>query len=44
VQISDNGLNLIKQAEGFVPHVYPDAHGKDAIGYGHNQVPSSPRT
>ena len=44
LKISDNGLNPIKQAEGFVDHVYPDAHGKDAIGYGHDLVPSPPHT
>jgi lysozyme len=36
VQISDAGINLIKASEGFVGHTYPDSHGKDAIGYGHN--------
>lgn len=33
--ISNSGLLLIKQFEGFVPYVYKDAAGLDTIGYGH---------
>ena len=33
--ISDEGLMLVKQFEGFRPKVYRDAAGKKTIGYGH---------
>lgn len=35
MDVSDNGLNLIKQSEGFVGHIYRDQAGLDTIGYGH---------
>lgn len=33
--ISKYGLDLIKEFEGFVPHIYKDAAGFPTIGYGH---------
>ncbi|MEM7620626.1 MAG: lysozyme [Pseudomonadota bacterium] len=33
--ITDDGLNLIKTFEGFVPHLYICAGGYPTIGYGH---------
>lgn len=33
--ITDEGLNLIKTFEGFVPHLYICAGGYPTIGYGH---------
>jgi lysozyme len=33
--ISNSGLVLLKQFEGFVPYVYKDAAGLPTIGYGH---------
>lgn len=38
MNISKNGLNLIKSSEGFVDHVYND-NGAPAIGYGHRLLP-----
>jgi lysozyme len=35
MNLSDAGLNLIKQSEGFRRHVYNDVVGKPTIGYGH---------
>ena len=35
MQISQRGIDFIKQAEGFSSHVYNDA-GHSAIGYGHD--------
>jgi lysozyme len=33
--ITQHGLNLIKQFEGFSAHIYLDAAGLPTIGYGH---------
>lgn len=33
--ITQDGLNLIKQFEGFEPEIYLDAAGYPTIGYGH---------
>lgn len=33
--ITQDGLDLIKQFEGFSPTIYPDAAGLPTIGYGH---------
>jgi lysozyme len=33
--ITQHGLNLIKQFEGFSSHIYLDAAGLPTIGYGH---------
>ncbi|MCH2547476.1 MAG: lysozyme [Alphaproteobacteria bacterium] len=33
--ITQDGLNLIKQFEGFEPEIYLDAAGLPTIGYGH---------
>lgn len=38
MNISENGLNLIKSSEDFVDHVYND-NGAPAIGYGHRLLP-----
>lgn len=38
-QISDKGLNLIKQFEGFKGTVYKDVAGYPTIGYGHKLTP-----
>jgi lysozyme len=35
MQLSENGLNLIKKFEGFSPTVYNDVAGKPTIGFGH---------
>jgi lysozyme len=35
MQISEAGLDLIKQSEGFSPRVYRDVAGIPTIGYGH---------
>ncbi|EMP6174925.1 lysozyme [Citrobacter amalonaticus] len=35
MQISSNGIMIIKKFEGFSPTAYPDAGGGWAIGYGH---------
>lgn len=35
MQTSEEGLDLIKEFEGFVPHVYICAGGYPTIGYGH---------
>lgn len=35
MKLSDNGLNLIKLNEGWVPKIYKDSAGLDTIGYGH---------
>jgi len=35
MEMSDNGLQLIKNSEGFVGHVYLDVAGKPTVGYGH---------
>ena len=35
MQISSAGLDLIKQAEGFKPHLYDCPAGDATIGYGH---------
>lgn len=35
MKTSPNGLNFIKQFEGFRQFVYPDVAGKMTIGYGH---------
>lgn len=35
MKTSRQGLDLIKESEGFVPHVYKDGAGYDTIGYGH---------
>ena len=39
MQISDNGLLLIKQSEGFRNSVYEDVAGIPTIGYGHRLLP-----
>lgn len=33
--ITQDGINLIKRFEGFVPEIYLDAAGLPTIGYGH---------
>ena len=33
--ITQQGVNLIKEFEGFSPTIYPDAAGLPTIGYGH---------
>ena len=38
--ISDAGLNLIKQSEGFRGQVYNDVAGIPTIGYGHRILPA----
>lgn len=35
MKMSATGLQLIKDSEGFVGHVYLDAVGKPTVGYGH---------
>jgi lysozyme len=35
MEMSDKGLQLIKDSEGFVGHVYLNAVGKPTVGYGH---------
>ena len=35
MKLSDNGLRLIKQSEGFVDHEYTDCAGVKTCGYGH---------
>jgi lysozyme len=35
MEMSDSGLQLIKNSEGFVGHVYLDVAGKPTVGYGH---------
>ena len=35
MQVSSNGLDLVKRSEGFVAHVYADQAGLPTIGYGH---------
>lgn len=35
MKTSEKGLELIREAEGFVDHVYLDAAGIPTIGYGH---------
>lgn len=39
MNISDAGLRLIKQFEGFRGRVYLDVAGKPTIGYGHKLMP-----
>ncbi len=39
MQISDNGLSLIKKSEGLRLHVYADIKGLRTIGYGHRLTP-----
>lgn len=39
MKISANGINLIKQEEGFRPIVYCDLCGKSTIGFGHKVLP-----
>lgn len=39
MQISDAGLDLIKQSEGFESRVYKDVAGYPTIGYGHKLHP-----
>jgi lysozyme len=39
MNISDAGLRLIKQFEGFRSHVYLDVTGHPTIGYGHKLLP-----
>ena len=39
MNISDAGLRLIKQCEGFRSHVYRDLTGHPTIGYGHKLTP-----
>ncbi len=34
-QVTDAGINLIKNAEKFRPKIYKDSGGHDTIGYGH---------
>lgn len=38
MQLSEAGLRLIKQAEGFRAHAYLDVAGFPTIGYGHRVV------
>lgn len=35
MKISDRGLELVKEFEGFASRVYDDVGGKPTIGYGH---------
>jgi GH24 family phage-related lysozyme (muramidase) len=35
LQLSENGLDFLKNVEGFNPFVYKDAAGYQTIGYGH---------
>ena len=44
MKISDRGLALIKQAEGFVAVVYKDQAGLPTIGYGHLLTERDKRT
>ena len=39
MQISEQGLDLIKQSEGFRDHVYNDVAGYPTIGWGHKLTP-----
>lgn len=39
MRLSNAGLNLIKQSEGFRAAVYNDAAGRPTIGYGHKLRP-----
>lgn len=39
MQLSDAGLNLIKQSEGFRANTYNDAAGIPTIGFGHKLLP-----
>jgi lysozyme len=39
MQLSAEGLNLIKEFEGFRSHAYTDVAGLPTIGYGHRIVP-----
>jgi lysozyme len=39
MEISVQGLDLIKQSEGFRSHPYVDVAGHPTIGYGHRVVP-----
>jgi lysozyme len=39
MKTSQNGINLIKQFEGFEPEIYQDAAGYATIGYGHLILP-----
>ncbi len=38
MQVTEDGLKLIRDSEGYVDHVYND-RGKPAIGYGHQLLP-----
>jgi lysozyme len=40
VQLSPEGLKLLKQSEGYRGQVYLDAAGHPTIGYGHRLLPS----
>ena len=42
--ITDNGLKIIKQFEGFSPKIYLDAAGLETIGYGHLILPHEKST
>lgn len=44
MQISQNGIDLIKQFEGFVPKAYKDAVGVWTIGYGTTKINGKPVT
>jgi len=39
MEISSNGLNLIKSFEGFSSTPYPDGRGLLTVGYGHKLLP-----
>jgi lysozyme len=39
MQVSDDGLNMIRKFEGFVSHTYNDPVGIPTIGYGHKLLP-----
>jgi lysozyme len=42
MQLSAEGLNLLKNAEGFRGHAYLDVAGLPTIGYGHRILPGEP--
>ena len=39
MDLSETGLNFIKQYERFIDHVYDDGYGNPTIGYGHKVQP-----
>ena len=40
MNLSDSGINLLKDLEGFRAKPYPDSGGKMTVGYGHLIVPN----